>query len=377
MRASRIPVRPRNPIPKERPGLRRRLPRPIATIVLALTLALGLLPAFAPVRAAAASSGQVRLGGVNYIDARAFGAKFGLEAHATQAGTKVTLGSRWTRIELEADSRECSFNGLRVFLGDATRVYRGNIMLSRLDADKLITPLLLPGSGEKRIPGLKTIVIDPGHGGKDPGKENQRLHINEKTMTLDTARRLKSVLETMGYRVILTRSDDRQIGPDKVSDLQRRAEIANQAHADLFISLHFNAVEASANRVTGVEVYTLTPQSQYSTSDPEKDDDRGAAVANPGNAMDHWNVVLGYQVYRTMISELHADDRGLKRARFAVLRYTTCPAILIEGGFLSNDREASKIATPTYRQQIADAIADGVQAYDNILTGARKQWSGK
>lgn len=206
---------------------------------------------------------------------------------------------------------------------------------------------------------------------------NQRLKINEKTMTLDTARRLQQVLETMGYRVILTRSDDRQIGPDKVSDLQRRAEIANQAHADLFISLHFNAVESGANRVTGVEVYTLTPQSQYSTADPEKDDDRGAATAYPGNAMDHWNTVLGYQVYRAMLDELHTDDRGLKRARFAVLRYTTCPAILIESGFLSNDQEARRIATPAYRQKIAEAIADGVQAYGNILAGARKQWSGK
>lgn len=356
--------------------MRRRLPQPIATIVLALLLAVVSWPVVAPASARGASR-SVRLGGVNYVDAAQFGARFGLDARMTKAGNTLMLSSKWTKIEFDADSRDCSINGLRVFLGDATRAYRGKIMLSRVDAEKLITPLLLPGAGEKQIPGLKTIVIDPGHGGKDPGKMNQRLKINEKTMTLDTARRLQQVLETMGYRVILTRSDDRQIGPDKVSDLQRRAEIANQAHADLFISLHFNAVESGANRVTGVEVYTLTPQSQYSTADPEKDDDRGAATAYPGNAMDHWNTVLGYQVYRAMLDELHTDDRGLKRARFAVLRYTTCPAILIESGFLSNDQEARRIATPAYRQKIAEAIADGVQAYGNILAGARKQWSGK
>jgi N-acetylmuramoyl-L-alanine amidase len=355
------------------------LHRPAAAAVwlAGLLLALSWLAATAAARSAPnRPDATVRLGGVEYVDAAGFGARFGLDPALTGSGRTLTLKSAWTKIVFDADSRECEVNGLRVFLGDAVRIHRGRIMLSRLDAEKLITPVLLPGSGENHVPELKLIVIDPGHGGSDPGKENRRLKINEKTMALDTARRLQKVLQADGYRVLLTRSDDRQLGPDKVSDLLRRDEIANKAGADLFISLHYNAVESGANRVTGVEVYTLTPQNQYSTSDPEHEDDRGAAEANTGNRNDHWNTVLGYQVHRNMIDELRASDRGLKRARWAVLRHVECPAILVESGFLSNDAEARRIATPAYRQKIAEAIADGVQAYGNILAGVRRQRAG-
>lgn len=353
--------------------MRSRLHRPFAVALGVVTFLLVLGAGFMAAPSVPAAVKSVRLGGVNYVGAESFGARFGLQASTSDHGRKLTLRSKWTTIEFEADSRECAVNDLRVFLGDATRVFRGDIVISQIDADKLITPMLLPGDDEKRIPDLRLIVLDPGHGGGDPGKENRRLGVNEKTLALDTAKRLQRALEQAGYKVIMTRTDDRQLGPDKVSDLQHRAEIANKAGADLFISLHYNAVEAGANRVTGVEVYTLTPQRQYSTADPEHEDDRGAAEFNPGNRYDHWNTVLGYQVHRKMIEDLHASDRGLKRARWAVLRNAECPAILIESGFLSNDSEARRIATPAYRQQIAEAIADGVQAYGNVIAGIRKQ----
>lgn len=314
-----------------------------------------------------------RFAGTEYLDVSQFGARYGLKPADAAPGSRLVLKSTWTEIALEADSRESSVNGLRVFLGDPVRQYRGRLLLSRHDAEKTFLPLLLPGSGQVKVPHLKFIVIDPGHGGRDPGKENHRLNVNEKTLTLDTARRLKRVLETMGYRVQLTRDDDRHLGPDKVTDLQNRTLLANGARADLFISLHFNAVEAGADKVTGVEVYTLTPQHQFSTADASRQDRSGAAAATPGNAHDHWNIALGYQVHRHMIQGLRAADRGLKRARWAVLRDAECPAILIEAGFLSNDAEARKIATPEYRQQIAETIADGVQAYGNILAGVRRK----
>ncbi|MFI5335623.1 MAG: N-acetylmuramoyl-L-alanine amidase [Opitutales bacterium] len=319
----------------------------------------------------------VRLGGVEYVEAVEFGARFGLQPQLRDAGRKLLLKSASTSIELEADTRECSFNGLRAFLGNPVRIYKGSFVLGRIDADKFFAPILVPGAGEKNVPDLKVIMLDPGHGGKDPGKENHRLGLNEKTLTLDTAFRLKKILEQAGYTVRMTRTEDRQLGPDKISDLQRRAELARAAGADLFISLHFNAVENGVDRVTGVEVYSLTPQYQYSTADPEHDDDRGAAEANPGNTFDHWSTVLAYQVDRAMLRNLRTPDRGLKRARWAVLRYAACPAILIESGFLSNNAEARKLATAEYRQKIAEAIADGVQAYGNVLAGVRRQKIGR
>ncbi|MCF7688104.1 MAG: N-acetylmuramoyl-L-alanine amidase [Cephaloticoccus sp.] len=320
---------------------------------------------------------SVRLAGADYVDAAYFGARYGLKPAMGNAGHKLKLSSVWTTLELEADSRESAINGLRVFLGDPARFYKGALRISRLDAEKLFSPLLLPGENETRVPALKTIVLDAGHGGRDPGKENRKLGVNEKSLTLDTAVRLQKVLESMGYRVILTRSADINLGSDKASDLLARATITKKAEADLFISLHFNAVAHDANRVSGVEVYSLTPRTQYSTADAERDDDRGANERNPGNTNDHWNIQLGYQVHRRMVEELHIPDRGLKRARWAVLRLVDCPAILIESGFLSNDTEARKIATPAYRQKIAEAIANGVQAYGTVLAGVRKQRSGQ
>lgn len=339
------------------------------TWLLIALLALG-VPTFS---LKASPTGEIQLAGTEYWSVAHFAAQFGMKTILEKSGRSLTLKSAWTTIILEADSRECLFNEMRLFLGDAVRISRGRYYISKLDAEKRLTPLLLPGRGVSVAPVLRTIVVDAGHGGRDPGKENKRLKVNEKEMTLDTARRLKRVLELQGYRVLLTRDSDEHLDTTQAGDLRRRAEIANGVKADLFISLHYNAVGARAQKVSGIEVYTLTPQTQFSTADPQQKDQEGAAQKLIGNANDHWNTVIGYQVQRRMIAELKVTDRGLKYARWAVLRYSECPAILIEGGFLSNDAEAKKIMQPSYRQKIAEAIGDAVQAYGNIVTAARKR----
>lgn len=307
---------------------------------------------------------NVRLGGVNYVEAKAFGASLGM-TFKNGPGGAFSLTSRWTTIKGEVDSREGEINGQRVFFGDPVRGWKGQPMLARIDVDTLLTPILLPGSHQARVPNLKVIAIDPGHGGRDSGKVNAHVKVKEKSLALDTALRLKRILETDGYRVVLTRSDDRYV------ELADRATIARKAGADLFLSVHYNSVETGADRVTGVEVFTMTPQYQYSTSDPERGDS-GAKLRNPGNANDHWNTILGYRVHRELLETLKVPDRGLKRARWAVLRLASCPAILIEAGYLSNDAEARRIAAPEYRQRIATAIADGVRGYASVLDGARR-----
>jgi len=318
----------------------------------------------------------VRLNGAEYLPAADFGARFGLKALHTADGRKLTLKSNWTTIELEADTRECAINGVRVFLGEAIRDHRGALHVSRIDAEKLITPILLPGSGQTSVPAVRTIVIDPGHGGSDPGMENKALRLQEKTLALDTALRLKQELERQGYKVVLTRRDDRQLARSKKADLQKRGELTLGTKADLFISLHYNSVESGADRVTGVEVYSLTPQYQYSHSDPEREDST-AAIANLGNRHDHWNALLAYNIHRELLAGLKASDRGLKRGRLAVLRFASCPAVLVEAGFLSNDAEARKIATPAYRQKIAESVAEGVRVYANLVEGVRRQRAGQ
>lgn len=357
--------------------MRRSAVRTAAGVLLLLVAIAGTLPGQnaarnAPLRPLTA----VRLNGAEYVNAADFGARFGLKPQRSADGRKLTLKSNWTTIELEADTREGAINGVRVFLGEAIRDHRGALHVSRIDAEKLITPILLPGSGQTSVPAVRTIVIDPGHGGSDPGMQNKPLRLDEKTLALDTALRLKKELEQQGYKIVLTRKDDRQLARSKKEDLQKRGELTLGTKADLFISVHYNSVESGADRVTGVEVYSLTPQYQYSHSDPEREDST-AAIANLGNRHDHWNALLAYNIHRELLGGLKASDRGLKRGRLAVLRFASCPAVLVEAGFLSNDAEARKIATPAYRQKIAESIAEGVRVYANLVEGVRRQRAGQ
>jgi len=209
------------------------------------------------------------------------------------------------------------------------------------------------------------IALDPGHGGKDTGTQNRKLKLDEKTFTLDVALRLRALLRKQGYKVVMTRTDDRYI------PLEERSEIANKAGADLFISIHFNSVE-NAPSVSGTEVYAMTPQYQHSSSTSPGAKDSMARTAYPGNRNDPWNAVLGYSIQNQLLAKLGTEDRGFKRARFAVLRLVKSPAVLVESGYLSNPAEAHKIATPAYRDNIAEGIAAGIRAYSIATHPPRK-----
>lgn len=313
---------------------------------------------------AASTSNTINVGGVNYVDSRVVLAKFGFKATWTERGRKLRLQSGKSIIDIEADKRDVVLNGYRVLMGEPA-VFRGTTLyISRIDADKLFMPILSPSSvASPAVPALKVIVIDPGHGGVDTGTQNKGLKLNEKTYTLDVANRLRALLVKQGYKVIMTRTDDRFI------PLPQRADIANKAGADLFISIHFNAAPA-APEVRGSETYVMTPQYQRSTGSPKRDSSDN--VANPGNRMDPWNALLGYHMHEEVVNRLGSVDRGFKRARFAVLRLVNAPGVLIESGYLSNDPEGRKISTPAYRAEIAQALADGVRSYALAITTAKR-----
>lgn len=306
----------------------------------------------------AAAPANIKVAGVDYVDAHAFLGRFGLKADVAEGGKSARYKSTWTTLDINPDSRDLLFNGVRVFMGEPA-VFRGDtVYVSRIDAENLFRPLLNPSSVSVPVPRPRIIVIDAGHGGQDTGTRNKSLKLDEKGFTLDVANRLRALLIKQGYSVVMTRKNDRFIG------LQERAEIANKAGADLFISIHFNAV-AGATHVRGSETYVMTPRYQRSTGSASRspDDD----VANPGNRHDPWNALLGYHMHARMLEKLGSADRGFKRARFAVLRLVNCPGVLVEAGYLSNDDEARKIATPAYRAALAEALARGVQAYADAL----------
>jgi N-acetylmuramoyl-L-alanine amidase len=312
-----------------------------------------------------------RLRGVDYVDVREIAKRFDLKPAWSKSEQEMTLAdARGARFIFENGQYDFYFDGLRIFLGERVLFEKGSLFVTKLDVIKLVAPLFRPVDHLAQLPAgtPKVIVLDPGHGGVDPGMENKRLGLNEKTFTLDVALRLKKLLEAEGWRVLLTRGDDRELSKVKVTDLQMRDELARTNKADLFLSIHFNSVEKEPERVTGIETYTMSPQSMISTG--EKKDDM-TDTAFPSNKLDFANLLFGEELHRAMIATLKTPDRGFKRARKAVLRLLDCPGALVECAFLSNDNEARRVATPEFRQQIAIGLATGLRNYAAALEALR------
>jgi N-acetylmuramoyl-L-alanine amidase len=159
---------------------------------------------------------------------------------------------------------------------------------------------------------------------------------------------------------VLTRNSDVKV------PLEARPELARKRGADLFVSLHFNAIPRQAREVQGVEVYCLTPEGAYSSNAGGEGDTRWCA----GNRHNGKNLLLAYQLQRALTrAPLSLEDRSVHRARFQVLREATMPAVLIEGGFMSHPAESRKIFDPDYRRQMAKAIVDGILAYRKAVNG--------
>ena len=304
--------------------------------------------------------------GLEYLSVTEFARRFDLKEAWLTPGKRMLLTKAGVRVELEVDARDAELNGLRILMGDAARMYRRSLYISEIDAEHFLGPMIAPDHGRSPKRSVKIIALDAGHGGKDKGKTNDRLKVNEKTFALDVVLRLRKLLEASGYRVVLTRSDDRFI------ELEDRPAIAQKAGADLFVSVHFNSVASRTESVTGLEVFTMTPQYQFSTDDSAREATADARIFNPGNTNDTWNAYLGYSLHRELLAGLKAPDRGHKHARFKVLRLALCPAVLVEAGYLSNDTEARKIASPAYRQDIADSIARGISKYATAVSEAQK-----
>ena len=173
---------------------------------------------------------------------------------------------------------------------------------------------------------FRTVVIDAGHGGRDLGAADSLVY--EKHLNLDVARRLEKSLKEAGFRTVLIRAKDVFIS------LEERAAIANRYRNALFVSVHFNSSYKPS--AIGIETY-------YRSSTGQK---------------------FASLVQRELINNVGAVDRGVKTANFAVLRRTRHPAILVEGGFVSNKDERSAMMDPKFRQVVADSIARGVMQFN-------------
>jgi N-acetylmuramoyl-L-alanine amidase len=248
---------------------------------------------------------------------------------------------------VQAGSLAAYWDRLEFRLGFAPQLIGDQVFLHALDLQKNVEPLLRGFTGVLKTNRL--IVIDPGHGGADPGGRNAANGRWEKEFTLDWARRLAPLLEQRGWQVFLTRSNDRDVS------LAERVAFADARGADLFLSLHFN-VAGGARDQAGLETYCLTPAGMRSSLTRGYEDDPAEIL--PNNAFDAENLQWAMRLHAALLSVNGLKDRGVRRARFlGVLRTQKRPAVLIEGGFLSNPAEAQRIADPDYRQKLAEAVA--------------------
>jgi N-acetylmuramoyl-L-alanine amidase len=260
-------------------------------------------------------------------------------------------------------SHVAHWNGLELRLGFSPQLIDGQPFVHALDIEKNIRPLVaadpgfIPrGRSETSSEGetAPVVVIDPGHGGENAGTKSVLGPYYEKEFTLDWARRLRALLVSHGWQVFLTRTNDNDLA------LSNRVAVADAHHARLFLSLHFNS-SAPNETQAGLETYCLTPQGMPSTVTREFEDD--SHLMFPNNAFDELNLKLALQLHRALLQANGNRDRGVRRARYlGVLRGQQRPAVLLEGGYLSNPREARLIADPAYREKMAEALAKALVA---------------
>ena len=191
----------------------------------------------------------------------------------------------------------------------------------------------------------KIVYLDAGHGGYDPGASY--FGISEKSLTLAIQSRVKAKLEAEGYQVVTTRTSDTYV------DLTDRSRAANASESDIFVSIHINASGSSASQ--GIETYYYQPYAEY----PSRIN--ATYHANPTRLS--MSDTLANAIQSSLINATGAQNQGVKRQTFAVLRETTAPAVLLELGFLSNPQEATRLNTSAYQETLANAIVAGIKSY--------------
>jgi N-acetylmuramoyl-L-alanine amidase len=171
------------------------------------------------------------------------------------------------------------------------------------------------------------VLIDPGHGGKDPGAVGLG-GLREKDIILPIGKKIAQILQQNGVQVILTRDSDYFV------TLPGRVQLAERANADVFVSIHANAIGPGRSDVNGLETYYY---------------DSGLSLART--------------VHNTILQNINVKDRGVRRARFYVLRKSSMPSILVETGYVTGRDDNAKLRTSAYQNQMAEAIARGILQY--------------
>jgi N-acetylmuramoyl-L-alanine amidase len=269
----------------------------------------------------------------------------------TRSGGAVVLENAKIEMNLKVGGNECLMNNVKFVFSHEVATIGEKIYVSRVDLAKLIDPVLRPNFIQN-AGDFRTVILDPGHGGKDPGATNP--FATEANYNIKVANLVKTQLKAKGFKVVMTRDSNLYLS------LQERVDFANSVKEDaIYVSIHFNSGNSSAR---GVETFTLSPPGI-----PHYEHDFKAAdmETRAGNEHDSANIALATSVHGSILRRLGKNtlDRGIKRARFSVLSGVTHPAILLEGGFMSHPYEARLLEKPEYMNAIAGGIVEAIGKY--------------
>ncbi len=291
----------------------------------------------------------------------------------------ATLERKGKRITLRTGSERILVNDNAVTLDKPVLLSGGTVFVPvlfvRNNLGAIVEMPSLERAREEGIPKkftIKTIVIDPGHGGKDAGAIGRRMRLREKQLTLAISKRLKEVLERDGLKIIMTRDRDVFI------PLSQRVEIANRNNADLFVSIHVNASRSKA--LKGFECYYLSDATDDNARALEALENASLGVER-NSILEHsksldktlWDmkltenrlesVELAGNICDAVENSLAIRNRGIRSARFYVLKGTRMPAVLVEMGYISNRYEEIKMKDQSFLDRVTEAVAKGILAY--------------
>jgi N-acetylmuramoyl-L-alanine amidase len=274
----------------------------------------------------------------------------------TKSGSYIILKNSDVELKFRAGGQEVLMNNVKFIFSHAV-VSLGSYHISIMDLKKVIDPVLRPFK-IKAAKGFDTVIIDPGHGGKDPGAVNSLG--TEANYNLKIAKLLQDNLRKRGFKVVMTRSTDVFL------TLQERVKLANLYRDAIFISIHFNSVGSRArSQARGIETFTLSPVGVAHYGRGTKASDN---IERMGNAQDSANIALATAVHWSSIqllarAKLEVPDRGIRRARYSVLTGVKHPAILFEGGFMSHPKEKYLINNLTYQRTLAKSMCEAIVFY--------------
>jgi N-acetylmuramoyl-L-alanine amidase len=277
----------------------------------------------------------------------------------SKSDKKVRLENKWNNLEFETNSRRAWINGIMVWLHHPCRGSGSNWSIQEADFKKGIDPILRAYAYmPRKLP--KVVVLDPGHGGKDTGAIGPS-NVYEKTVVLDISHRVRKLLEARKITVRMTRTGD------SFPSLPQRSDYAAKASADLFISIHADG--AGDPSASGVESFITTVEGADSSNHYGQP---GDTFSVKNNQYDAANAALGFSIQSNHVKASQRIDRGLRRARYSVLKNAPCPAALVECGFLTNPSEESLLNSASFRENVARGISNGILGYFTLARRARK-----